>query len=897
MPNIFEQGKIEQRPMMTSKGQAAPEALPASARRAGQALPLSLLALLAAFHLANNWLWRAANEVIFGADRMYHLVSSLAYYDILKAGVNPASLFEVLTLSGYYPPLVHLTVTVSYALFGVSADVAAMTNSLYLVLFLLAVYGIGERLAGPWIGLASAVLASLFPIVFSMSRYLYIDFALASLVAVNVCLLLRSEGFRRRGYSLLYGLSFGLGMLVKWTFVVFALAPLAVVLASPGLLAAVFRAPGLRPVLGNPRRWLAAALMGLAVTALWFVPNVQATASLPLGYALPVLSWLSWTLTIRLLVASTAGQRAANLLASLALAVSVAASWYLTRIDFVQDFWANAYGKPTGRAWGFLPYLKDLYNEHLSPLYAGLLLLALVGLAIWRWRTARSWRRFLALGVDGWALVLWVVFPYVVFSTRVSIVHSRYIMPILPPLALAIALALGRLRPAWLRGLAVGLALLPGLFQFAALSFDALAPLHEHLPLAEGLSIQLPATGRTDRGFAVVPDVLQTVDEERRGDTAALGLLVNMQQVNNQHFAYDAYGRYSHLLRKELATVGTGHGVYGELFQCDFVLVVDPPPHYPRRPEAEATIRHLLTTPDDTFHRAFEVIKTYPLPDGQRLLLFARRYEGDALAPQSDYEALAGALLAAAAPGDAVVVSPPEALYALARYGDGSLPFYPLRMAGGAAPDGEGAELLARLERDATRVWVVLDTQAGVGAGLQARLAPAWYRASDAWHGPLQLLLYAPPGQRAASIDLAPAETSWQNGITLQQALAVEDELSPGQILRLDLSWQAAEPIPRAYKVFVHLQAADGGLAAQRDAEPLDGTRPTTGWRPGETIADRAGLWLPADLAPGDYRLLLGLYDATTGERVPVGSGETDSLPLAVVRVGDVARILTLSGN
>jgi len=122
LPNIFEQGKIVQRLMMTFTRREAPEALPASARRAGQALPLALLALLAAFHLTNNWLWRAANEVIFGADRMYHLVSSLAYYDILKAGVNPASLFDALTLSGYYPPLVHLTVTVSYALFGVSTS-------------------------------------------------------------------------------------------------------------------------------------------------------------------------------------------------------------------------------------------------------------------------------------------------------------------------------------------------------------------------------------------------------------------------------------------------------------------------------------------------------------------------------------------------------------------------------------------------------------------------------------------------------------------------------------------------------------------------------------------------------------------------------------------------------
>jgi 4-amino-4-deoxy-L-arabinose transferase-like glycosyltransferase len=895
--------------MMTSMGREGlePRSLPGGRR--GRALALALLGLLIVFHVANNWLWRAANEVIFGADRMYHLVSSLSYWDLLKEGVNLSSLFAALTLSGYYPPLVHLTVTASYALFGVSADGAAMTNSLYLVLYLLAVYGIGERLAGPWIGLAAAALVSLFPIVFSMSRYLYIDFALAAMVALNVCLLLRSEGFSRRGPSLLYGLSFGLGMLVKWTFVAFALPPLLAALATPGLLSSV--PPRLRLVLGNRRRLLASALLGLAVTALWFLPNMQATARLPLGYALPVLSWLSWTLTFTFLLASRhgsanpatdppAGLGATNLLAALSLAVAVAAAWYLTRIDFARDFWANAYGKPTGRAWGFLPYLRDLYQEHLSPLYAGLLLLALAGLAAWRWRRTRSWRRFLALGVDGWALVLWVMIPYVVFSAQVSIIHSRYIMPLLPSLALAIALALGRLRPPWLRGLAVGLALLPGLVQFAALSFDALAPLQERLPLAQGLSIQLPATGRTDPGFAVVPDVLQTVDDLRRGDSAALGLLVNMQQVNNQHFAYAVYGRYPHLILKELAAVGSGHGVYGELFDCDFVLVVDPPPHYPRRPEAEATIKVLLTTSDDSFHRAFSLVKIYPLPDGQRLRLYARRFDAAPLAPQSDYEALAAALMPLAAPGDAVAVLPAGGIYALARHGGGSLPLYPLPGAGGAAPDAEGAALLARLGENAARLWLVVDTQASQGAGLQGWLAPRFYRASDTWFGALQLLLYAPPGPGGESVELLPGGAIWQNGITLQGARALEDELPLGQILRLDLTWQATGPTSQPVKVFLHLLDAEGGLRAQRDAEPLDGTRPTTSWQPGETIADRAGLWLPTSLAPGDYRLLLGLYNPGLGpgERVPTRGAEADTLPLALLRVeGSVVRILALPEN
>jgi 4-amino-4-deoxy-L-arabinose transferase-like glycosyltransferase len=178
-----------------------------------QVIALALLALLILFHLVNNLLWRSSNEVVYGMDRMFHLVTSLAYYDILADRVSASTLFSALTWSDYYPPLVHLVAAAFYKVFGVSMDVAALSNSLYLVLFLLALYGIGERLGGPWVGLLSAFVVSMFPIVFSMSRYLYIDFALTALVAVNVCLLLRSDRFERKGYALLYGLSLGLGML------------------------------------------------------------------------------------------------------------------------------------------------------------------------------------------------------------------------------------------------------------------------------------------------------------------------------------------------------------------------------------------------------------------------------------------------------------------------------------------------------------------------------------------------------------------------------------------------------------------------------------------------------------------------------------------------------------
>jgi hypothetical protein len=130
-------GPAEKDTQVTSTSRAA---------RNAQVIALALLALLIVFHLVNNLLWQMSNVLVYSMDQMFHQVTSLAYYEILRESVNLHTLFSALTWSDYYPPLVHLTVTVFYKLFGVSMDVAALSNSLWLVALLLAVYGISHSL-------------------------------------------------------------------------------------------------------------------------------------------------------------------------------------------------------------------------------------------------------------------------------------------------------------------------------------------------------------------------------------------------------------------------------------------------------------------------------------------------------------------------------------------------------------------------------------------------------------------------------------------------------------------------------------------------------------------------------------------------------------------------------
>jgi hypothetical protein len=76
--------------------------------------------------------------------------------------------------------------------------------------------------------------------------------------------------------------------------------------------------------------------------------------------------------------------------------------------------------------------------------------------------------------------------------------------------------------------------------------------------------------------------------------------------------------------------------------------------------------------------------------------------------------------------------------------------------------------------------------------------------------------------------------------------------------------------------VFVHLLDAQGAIRSQVDSEPLQGARPTRGWVAGEYLLDSYRIPLDTTLAPGTYRIALGMYDPLTGERLaPVGqSGE-----------------------
>ncbi|MEW5958812.1 MAG: glycosyltransferase family 39 protein, partial [Chloroflexota bacterium] len=97
--------------------------------------------------------------------------------------------------------------------------------------------------------------------------------------------------------------------------------------------------------------------------------------------------------------------------------------------------------------------------------------------------------------------------------------------------------------------------------------------------------------------------------------------------------------------------------------------------------------------------------------------------------------------------------------------------------------------------------------------------------------------------------------------------------------IQLALYWQSIGVTDKNYTTFVHLEDKNGQIIAQTDSQPVGGRYPTSVWDVGEVIRDEIVIPLPAELSRGDYKLLAGMYDFSSGERLAV-SGSPDNAVL-----------------
>jgi hypothetical protein len=135
-------------------------------------------------------------------------------------------------------------------------------------------------------------------------------------------------------------------------------------------------------------------------------------------------------------------------------------------------------------------------------------------------------------------------------------------------------------------------------------------------------------------------------------------------------------------------------------------------------------------------------------------------------------------------------------------------------------------------------------------------------------------------------VEVPPVNYRLGDDISLVGVTFFPEHGDAGETVEAVLYWQAKSHVGQYYTVFVHMMGPDGQIYAQADAPPQAGRHPTTHWLPGEVVADPYQLERPTDSPPGEYRVLAGLYDLVTMDRLPVTGPDGGPVPDNAILIG-----------
>jgi hypothetical protein len=126
--------------------------------------------------------------------------------------------------------------------------------------------------------------------------------------------------------------------------------------------------------------------------------------------------------------------------------------------------------------------------------------------------------------------------------------------------------------------------------------------------------------------------------------------------------------------------------------------------------------------------------------------------------------------------------------------------------------------------------------------------------------------------------------------IRLRGSQLPQTEVAAGDWLRFTLVWQAEQLLDTDLTVFTQLLGPDGQVWGQHDNQPKGGWYGTSLWLPGKPVTDDYVFQIDPAAPAGEYRLIAGMYDNTTLQRLPVqtaGGASGDFVEIGTVRVSN----------
>lgn len=795
-----------------------------------------LLGALILVQVVGSLFWVERNVVLVGHDASGYLGTALEIAEFFTA-LTPTTIFRALTYDDYRTTALYLMAQPFFWWFGATMDSAQLPNILLLAAVIALTYALGVTLADRRAAWLAAALVGLLPMMTAMARLFYTEMLLTALVALNLLALYKSRGFQVRRWAVIWGVSLGAGLLAKWTMPVYIALPVVVTLwqtRGDGASAAAGRQPrtvGLRAA--GPRAALA-ALIGIAVATVWAWPNRDSLATFQLGNWL-VLGWalLATGAAFWLLAPSTRGH---NFGAGVTLGALIASTWYLPYIDFAARLLAedSVRGKESIALLNvdlYLRYFEYLWRHH----FGALLFLLITPFGFGPWLLAALRRRPIAVdaGILWWSLVS--AYLALVFLSQSN---PRNLIPLLPGVAVLVAVGAQQYRRPWPVVIAASWLLVLGV-QWAILTFDALTPLRERtaaLWVSDDYSLA-PASGPTDPGFWIGPEVLAEITAGRDG-MQWLGMLVNSHEVHRGMLRYLVTASDAPIRIVTLTEEGVD--AWFRLFSAPWLLVKDGE-NYNVSAAGQAVIARILAG-DPIFHALYAPVRAFPLPNGETATLYHRTRlpehpTGDTariaqLRPLAEMVARSDSAAATV-----VYASPDLALWV------GMLDPAPRRA---IVIDARQPAARDKLPAPAG-TWLVIWDEA-TSTTLRPWLDEAGYRAGEVGDATAAVAVYGFPAQTPGAVEVT---ARWPDGeiATLHTLPA----LTGGEVLPVELTYRGA--IEPDAKLSLRLLDAQGQVIASQDF-PLAPTM-------------RAGLFAPPDVvtgaAAGTAQLVAVRYDGATG--------------------------------
>ncbi len=221
----------------------------------------AFLSILVVSVVFTQFYWLGADSTPQRWDESIHLTSSLNFSQAMK--ISPlAAMSAFIKQEAFYPPLIPF-LGAFFGLINPSEDGFTMIMALFTAAIIIFTFLYARLYFDDISACAAAVIVTACPIVFREAHYFMLDVPITAFFIASLYMLERTQRFTKKPWIIALGITAGMALLVKWTFVIYFAAPLIITVAE---------AAGEKAA-GSKKNMLLSMAAALVIAAPWYIYN------------------------------------------------------------------------------------------------------------------------------------------------------------------------------------------------------------------------------------------------------------------------------------------------------------------------------------------------------------------------------------------------------------------------------------------------------------------------------------------------------------------------------------------------------------------------------------------------------------------------------------------------